>query len=95
MEPSSKADAIRVIEEAGVVAAPSLRTLWRHLGRHKDQQWRDAACQAGVHAPAQTLLAMDIDPELALGALRLSLGRGTVEADIHAAVSALAEAAQS
>lgn len=54
-----------------------------------------SACHAGVHAPAQTLLAMDIDPELALGALRLSLGRGTVEADIHAAVSALAEAAQS
>lgn len=51
-----------------------------------------SACHSGVHTPAQTLLEMGIDPDLALGALRLSLGRGTTEADIHTAATALASA---
>lgn len=46
IEPSSKADSLRVIAQAGVEAPPSLRTLWRDLARHKDHRWRDAACQA-------------------------------------------------
>jgi cysteine desulfurase len=48
-----------------------------------------SACHSGVHTPAATLLAMGIDADLALGALRLTLGRSTTEADIHLAVQAL------
>lgn len=48
-----------------------------------------SACHAGEHTPAQTLLEMGLDPGLALGALRLSLGRSTTEQDIHDAVEAL------
>ncbi|MEV4902740.1 hypothetical protein AB0K08_15545 [Citricoccus sp. NPDC055426] len=44
MEPSSKADTIRVLEEIGVPAA-SLRTIWRNLAACIDQDWRDAACR--------------------------------------------------
>ena len=51
-----------------------------------------SACHAGVHTPAETLLAMGIAPDLALGALRLSLGRGTTEADVRAGAAALVEA---
>ncbi|HWI65073.1 MAG TPA: cysteine desulfurase family protein [Symbiobacteriaceae bacterium] len=36
-----------------------------------------SACHAGVSRPSDTLLAMGIDPQVALGALRLSLGRYT------------------
>lgn len=45
IEPTSKADALRVIEDAGAVKVPSLRTLWRHLGRHKPEGWRDGLCK--------------------------------------------------
>lgn len=51
-----------------------------------------SACHSGVRTPAQTLLEMGIDPDLALGALGLSLGRATTEADIHTATTALATA---
>ena len=51
-----------------------------------------SACHAGEHAPNATLLAMGVDPEVALGAVRLSLGRGTTRAEIEAAVELLAGA---
>lgn len=53
-----------------------------------------SACHAGVHAPASTLLAMGIEPDLALGAVRLSVGRATTEDDIHTAVQVLTQAAR-
>ena len=53
-----------------------------------------SACHSGVHAPADTLLEMGIAPDTALGAVRLSVGRGTTESDIHTASAALADAAQ-
>ncbi|MDA8283709.1 MAG: cysteine desulfurase family protein [Actinomycetota bacterium] len=51
-----------------------------------------SACHAGEPTPNATLLAMGVSPEAALGALRLSLGRGTTRAEIDAAVELLAGA---
>ncbi|WP_277455895.1 hypothetical protein [Janibacter sp. DB-40] len=45
-----------------------------------------SACHAGEHTPSAALLAMGLDHETALGALRLSLGRGTTRDEtVHAA----------
>ncbi|MFV0434177.1 MAG: cysteine desulfurase family protein [Leucobacter sp.] len=52
-----------------------------------------SACHSGVHTPARTLLEMGIAPDLALGALRLSLGRATTEADVERVASDLARGA--
>src|SRR5690625_798455 len=51
-----------------------------------------SACHSGLHTPAQTLIEMGIEHDVALGAIRLSLGRSTTEADIHTAANALADA---
>ena len=48
-----------------------------------------SACHAGRDTPAATLLAMGSTPEVALGAVRLSLGHGTTAADIDSAVRVL------
>ncbi|HEY8651750.1 MAG TPA: cysteine desulfurase family protein [Dermatophilaceae bacterium] len=48
-----------------------------------------SACHAGQDTPASTLLAMGSTPEVALGAVRLSLGHGTTAADIDSAVRVL------
>jgi cysteine desulfurase len=50
-----------------------------------------SACHSGVHSPAATLLAMGIEPGLALGALRLTLGRSTTHDQIHTAATAIIE----
>lgn len=52
-----------------------------------------SACHSGVHTPSSALLAMGFTPDVALGALRLSLGRSTAAADIERAAAALAHAA--
>ena len=49
-----------------------------------------SACHAGVHSPNSALLAMGLDADTALGALRLSLGRSTSIADVESAATALA-----
>jgi cysteine desulfurase len=49
-----------------------------------------SACHDGAESASSVLLAMGIDPEAALGAVRLSLGVTTTEADVDAAVAALA-----
>jgi cysteine desulfurase len=51
-----------------------------------------AACHAGLTEPSSVLLAMGIDPTVALGALRLSLGRWTTAEEIDGAVEALSAA---
>lgn len=51
-----------------------------------------SACHAGVHSPGAALLAMGLDADTALGALRLSLGRSTSSADVDRAVPALVSA---
>ena len=49
-----------------------------------------SACHAGVHSPNAALLAMGLDTDTALGALRLSLGRSTSAEDVESAANALA-----
>ena len=51
-----------------------------------------SACHAGEHTPNATLLAMGVAPDVALGAIRLSLGRGTTRAEIEAAAGLLVSA---
>jgi cysteine desulfurase len=54
-----------------------------------------SACHAGQHAASGVLGAMGLSAERAAGAVRLSLGRHTTEADIQRAARALAAAWQS
>lgn len=51
-----------------------------------------SACHAGQDTPGGTLLAMGVPVGVALGAVRLSLGRGTTSANIATAAEALATA---
>jgi cysteine desulfurase len=53
-----------------------------------------AACHAGEDRPSVVLLAMGVDARRALGAVRLSLGRGTTESDVDHAARLLATAAR-
>jgi len=53
-----------------------------------------SACHAGHTEPSPVLLAMGIDPALAAGALRLSLGRWSTAEEIDRAATALAGAIQ-
>ncbi len=50
-----------------------------------------SACASGSLDPSHVLMAMGIPPEMAHGSLRFSMGRGTTEQDVQAAVKALAE----
>lgn len=52
-----------------------------------------SACHAGTHTPSSTLTAMGVDPATALGAIRLTLGRGTTAQDVRTAVQSLRRAA--
>jgi len=51
-----------------------------------------SACHSGLDSPSDTLLAMGVSPEIALGAVRLSLGHGTTPADIATAAGNLVRA---
>ncbi len=51
-----------------------------------------SACHSGVDTPAETLLAMGVAPDVALGAVRLSLGRTTTESELVAATDILVAA---
>jgi len=51
-----------------------------------------SACHSGVHTPAATLLAMGVDADVAIGAIRLSLGRSTNTQDVRDAAAFLAHA---
>jgi cysteine desulfurase len=53
-----------------------------------------SACHADSEKPSAILTALGIAHDRALGAVRLSLGRGTKQDDIAAAARALAEAWQ-
>jgi cysteine desulfurase len=48
-----------------------------------------SACQAGVPQPSHVLLAMGVPDELVRGALRLTLGHSSTDADVDAALAAL------
>jgi cysteine desulfurase len=49
-----------------------------------------AACSSGTTDPSPVLLAMGRSPELARGAVRVSLGRGNTPAEVEAFLAALA-----
>jgi len=49
-----------------------------------------SACSSSEHAPSPTLLAMGVSPELARGAVRVSLGRSTSAAQLQQFRAALA-----
>jgi len=58
VEPTSKADTIRVLNELGV-PAPSLRTIWRTLGRCVEHDWRDTVSRAAyAHATKTGTLSL-------------------------------------
>jgi cysteine desulfurase len=50
-----------------------------------------SACHAGHTEPSAVLLAMGVSPELALGAVRFSLGRWTTSEEVDQAVTLLVE----
>lgn len=64
VEPTSKADTLRVLGELGVPEPPSLRTIWRTLARSIEHDWRArAAAAAYAHATragALTLVLYDV-----------------------------------
>ena len=47
-----------------------------------------SACSSGKVQPSQVLAAMGVEPALARGAIRVSCGHGTTEADIDRCLSA-------
>jgi len=51
-----------------------------------------SACHAGGESASGVLIAMGLDPEIALGAVRLSLGRGTTSEHVENAAKALVRA---
>src|SRR5450830_648268 len=51
-----------------------------------------SACHAGGESASGVLLAMGLDPSIALGAVRLSLGRGTTKQQVAEAAEALVRA---
>ncbi len=50
-----------------------------------------SACKVGSPTPSGVLLAMGIKPELALGSLRVTMGRDTTSGQVELLVSAIAE----
>ncbi|MFJ3638355.1 cysteine desulfurase family protein [Streptomyces sp. NPDC090108] len=53
-----------------------------------------SACTAGVAQPSHVLLATGVDPDLARGTLRFSLGHTSTEADIEAVAGAIGPAVE-
>ena len=53
-----------------------------------------SACTAGIPEPSHVLLAMGVDPELARGSLRFSLGSPSTMADVDAVLDALPSAVE-
>jgi cysteine desulfurase len=54
-----------------------------------------AACSSGKVAPSHVLAAMGIDPELARGAIRVSLGYATTDGDVGTILNAWGKLAES
>jgi cysteine desulfurase len=48
-----------------------------------------SACTSGSLEPSHVLLALGLAPELAAGAVRMTLGRHTTEAEVDYAIEAL------
>lgn len=87
---------VRVSPEDGCLPNTLMMSLPGRLGAEVLETVSDvsastgSACHAGVHSPNAALLAMGLDADTALGALRLSLGRSTSTEDVESAATALA-----
>ncbi len=64
-------------------------TLLMHLDVHGIGAASGSACATGMPEPSKVLRAMGIEHNLALGALRLTLGKSTTEADIDTVLDVL------
>jgi cysteine desulfurase len=83
--PNSVSAVIDGIEGGDLVAALDLEEIEASTG---------SACTTGSVEPSHVLLAMGIDPQLAHGSLRLTLGRGNREEDIPTVVDAVARSVE-
>ncbi|HET9417489.1 MAG TPA: cysteine desulfurase family protein [Candidatus Limnocylindria bacterium] len=79
--PNSASVVIDGVEGGDLVAALDLEGIEASTG---------SACTTGSTEPSHVLLAMGVDPELAHGSLRLTIGRGTTEADIDRTLEVVA-----
>ncbi len=80
--PNSASVVIEGIEGGDLVAALDLEGIEASTG---------SACTTGSVEPSHVLLAMGIDPQLAHGSLRLTLGRETTEADVDRTLEVVAQ----
>ncbi len=78
--PNSVSAVIDGVEGGDLVAALDLEGIETSTG---------SACTSGSTEPSHVLLAMGIDPHLAHGSLRLTIGPDTSDSDIDAALAAL------
>jgi cysteine desulfurase len=78
--PNSASFVIADIEGGDLVAALDLEGIEASTG---------SACTSGSSEPSHVLLAMGIDPRLAHGSLRLSLGRGTTVEEVDRTIAAV------
>ncbi len=79
--PNSASVVIDGVEGGDLVAALDLEGIEASTG---------SACTTGSTEPSHVLLAMGIDPELAHGSLRLTVGRDTTEAEIDRTLEVVA-----
>jgi cysteine desulfurase len=78
--PNSASFVAQGVEGGDLVAALDLEGIEASTG---------SACTSGSTQPSHVLLAMGIDPELAHGSLRLSLGRGTTADEIERTIAVI------
>jgi cysteine desulfurase len=78
--PNSASFVVRGVEGGDLVAALDLEGIEASTG---------SACTSGSTEPSHVLLAMGIEPELAHGSLRLSLGRGTTADEVERTIAVI------
>jgi cysteine desulfurase len=79
--PNSASVVVEGVEGGDLVAALDLEGIEASTG---------SACTTGSVEPSHVLLSMGIEPELAHGSLRLTIGRRTTEADIDRTIEVVA-----
>jgi cysteine desulfurase len=78
--PNSASFVVRGVEGGDLVAALDLEGIEASTG---------SACTSGSTEPSHVLLAMGIEPELAHGSLRLSLGRGNTADEVERTIAVI------
>ena len=79
--PNSASVVVEGVEGGDLVAALDLEGIEASTG---------SACTTGSVEPSHVLLSMGLEPELAHGSLRLTIGRGTTEADVDRTIEVVA-----